>query len=216
MDTFRIAVLISGRGSNLEALLQKRSLYDVSVVLSDEPAARGLDIARSYGVPTVVAPRGSSSSTDFNQALVQALQPYAPRLVVLAGFMRIVNRAFIDAFNGNVINIHPALLPSFPGLNVQQQALDAGVKIAGCTVHYATCTVDGGPIIAQACVTVQPGESADALSARILRQEHRLLPAVVKAIAAGQIELVEGTRVRISEEILAQESCMSIIEGDAK
>lgn len=190
---FRIVVLISGRGSNLEALVRSIKLWkepiEVAAVVSDKSSAGGLKFAESEGIPTVVVPRLAKerSSEDFNTALADAVEAFTPDLVVLAGFMRIVLPQFISRFPNKIINIHPALLPSFRGLHGQAQALAAGVKLAGCTVHYVIPDVDAGPIIAQAAVPVMPEDSEETLSTRILKREHQLLPAVVHAIARGGV-----------------------------
>lgn len=192
---FRVAVLISGRGSNLEALLKasKERHYpaQIVVVLSDQGTAPGLAVAQAANIPTVLVERRSpeQSKGEFNSKIAEALLPYKPDLVLLAGFMRVVSKEFLQHFPARVINIHPSLLPSFRGLHAQAQALAAGVCFAGCTVHYVVEDVDAGPIIAQAVVPVLGDDDEDSLSARILLQEHQLLPAVVYGIASGQIRL---------------------------
>ncbi len=195
MSPLRIAVLISGRGSNLgalaHALADKGELARIGVVLSDQPAAQGLEIARSYGIPIVIEERRPKerSNAEFNSALVEALKPYQPELIVLAGFMRILTTEFISKYAGRIINIHPSLLPAFPGLDVQKRALEAGVPESGCTVHFVEEEVDAGPIIKQAKVPVVKGDTVGTLSARILEQEHKILPEVVLKIANGEIKI---------------------------
>jgi phosphoribosylglycinamide formyltransferase-1 len=201
MKKMRVVVLISGRGSNLEAILRAVQEFGLPVemarVISDKADAVGLKIAAGFGVRTSVVEKGSGpdASKEFETSLLKVIAAEEPELVVLAGFMRILPSGVVAAYPNRIINIHPSLLPSFPGLRAQRQALRAGVKFAGCTVHFVINAVDAGPIIAQACVPVLPGDTEDSLSARILKQEHRLLPAVVAAIAAGKIPL--GGPVRI-------------------
>lgn len=191
---FKVAVLISGRGSNLEALIRGiESGYvpaSISVVLSDKADAGGLRIAQRKGIPTVVVERRAARTADeFNQQLVDQLLPYSPNLIVLAGFMRVLKPVFITAFFHRIINIHPSLLPAFRGLAAQKQALDAGVRFTGCTVHYVTEEVDAGAIISQAVIPILPADNEETLAARILTQEHRLLPEAVKLIAEGRMSI---------------------------
>jgi len=191
---FQIVVFISGRGSNLQAIAQaikEHSLpIEITLVLSDKPSAKGLQIAESFNIPTVVIPRKakSRSAEEFSQALIDAAEAHNPRLIVLAGFMRVLGNKFVSHFKNRIINIHPSLLPAFRGLAAQEQALNAGVKFAGCTVHYVTEEVDAGPIIAQAAVPVMPDDSVESLESRILKQEHIIYPAAIEAIAAGKIK----------------------------
>jgi phosphoribosylglycinamide formyltransferase-1 len=157
-----------------------------------------LDRAQKAGIETfVLSHKAFATREDFDRALVAELRSHGVELVVLAGFMRVLTAAFLDAFPLRVINIHPALLPAFPGMHAQKQALDYGVKLAGCTVHFVDKGTDTGPIIAQAAVPVLPGDDEDSLGKRILGEEHRLLPAVVRAVASGQVS-VEGRRVKIA------------------
>lgn len=204
---FRVAILISGRGSNMEAVLRsvRENSLPVSVVcvLSDRRDAKGLDIAASYGVQTEVVERGTDSKDEFFLRLTQRTAAYAPDLVVLAGFMRIISPSFLSAFENKVINIHPSLLPKFKGLNAQQQALEAGETESGCTVHFVTPEVDAGAIIAQATVPILPGDTAEALADRILEQEHELLPAVVYALSRNKCKLLEG-KVLVDQEVQPQ------------
>ncbi|MDD2942512.1 MAG: phosphoribosylglycinamide formyltransferase [bacterium] len=191
----KIVVFISGRGSNLKAILshiQDGSLKaEVCAVISDKPEAAGLELAKNAGVPAIVVPRlpKNRSLAEFNAELAATALNYSPDLVVLAGFMRVVTTEFLSAFPGRVVNIHPSLLPSFKGLHAQKQAVEAGVKFAGCTVHYVNEEVDSGGIIAQAVVPVLPNDSEDSLSQRILEKEHKLFPAVLQAFASGQITI---------------------------
>ncbi|MGE5674177.1 MAG: phosphoribosylglycinamide formyltransferase [Mycobacterium leprae] len=195
----RIGVLISGRGSNLQALLDAcaggRIDGGVVVVVSDRADAAGLEKARRAGVEALfLDPAAYPTRHAYNQALARVLQERQVELVCLAGYMRLVKRPLLEAFPGRILNIHPALLPSFPGLDAQRQALEHGVKVTGCTVHFVTEGMDEGPIILQAAVPVLPNDTEESLSARILTEEHRLYPEAVQLFAAGRLR-VEGRRV---------------------
>lgn len=186
----RVAVLISGRGSNLGALLKAGLAVQWVGVISNRPGAGGLDIAAAHGVPAqVIDHKQFADRAAFDAALGDALDALKPDLIVQAGFMRILGAAFVNRFAGRMINIHPSLLPAFTGLDTHGRALRAGVKLHGCTVHFVTAELDGGPIIAQAAVPVFADDDEDRLSARVLVQEHRLLPAVVRAFADGRVQL---------------------------
>lgn len=187
-----IVILISGRGSNMEAILRARtSAYQVVAVIANNPTAGGLETATLAGIPTAVVDHKSFTSREaFDHALCQAVQSFQPDWVILAGFMRILSAPFIDAFPNRIVNIHPSLLPAFPGLHTHQRALDAGVKIHGATVHLVTPGLDDGPIIAQAAVPVLTGDTTQSLSERVLKQEHLLYPTVISELVAGRIELV--------------------------
>lgn len=189
-----LVVLASGRGSNLRALSEAidagRCHARIVAVVSDRSGAPALEYARQRGVITeLVLPKDHPDRDAWDAALADAIARHTPDLVVLAGFMRIVGRAVLARFGGRIINVHPALLPSFPGLDAPAQAIDAGVRISGCTVHLVDAGVDTGPILAQAAVPVLPGDDAASLHARIQPAEHRLLPAVVDWIATGVLEL---------------------------
>jgi phosphoribosylglycinamide formyltransferase 1 len=195
----KLGVLVSGSGSNLQALLDACARPDfpaeVAVVVSNVPTAFALERARQAGVAAVVVDHGAfGSRADFERALGEALEAAGVELVCLAGFMRLVGADFLGRFPGKVLNIHPSLLPAFPGLHAQRQALARGVKVAGCTVHFVDPGMDTGPIIAQAAVPVLPEDDEAALTARILREEHRLYPLVVKLVATGAVRQ-EGARV---------------------
>ncbi|MGL5001516.1 MAG: phosphoribosylglycinamide formyltransferase [Casimicrobium sp.] len=192
----RIAVLISGRGSNLSALLRNELAGDVVIVGSNKTEARGLELARDAGVEVFALNHKSFVSREaFDAALVAKLNEYRVDLVVLAGFMRILTPMFVDAFAGRLINIHPSLLPSFPGLDTHERALASGAKLHGCTVHFVTNELDVGPIIAQAAVQVDDDDTADTLAEKVLVQEHQVLPHAVKLFCQGRLR-VEGQRVR--------------------
>lgn len=191
MDT---VVLASGRGSNLRAIC--RAIDDgkckarIVGVVSDKRSAEALEFAEARGIPTRVLPLKKGDDRDqWNVDLTDHVASLNPELVVLAGFMRILGSPFLKRFPGRIINVHPALLPSFPGHNGPRDALDAGVRVTGCTVHIVDDGVDTGPIIAQAAVPVLPDDTPETLHARIQVQEHRLLPAVISRIAVGEIEL---------------------------
>lgn len=186
---FRLAILISGRGSNMAALIDatrsgRIPRCEVVVVMSDQSAATGLRTAIGCGIETLVVERRGRSREEHDQEIIAALRTRQIDLICLAGYMRILSREFIEAYRGRILNIHPSLLPSFTGLDAQKQALQHGVKVAGCTVHFVDETLDGGPIIAQRVVPVREGDTVESLSARILEQEHELYPEAVAAVIA--------------------------------
>lgn len=186
-----VVVLISGRGSNLQAILGAG--VAVSGVISNEAGARGLEVAARHGVPTrVVEHRGHASREPFEAALAAEIDRFAPKLVALAGFMRILTSGFIERFAGRLVNIHPSLLPAFPGLDTHARALAAGVKLHGCSVHFVTADLDHGPIIVQAAVPVRPGDTADTLAARVLRQEHQVYPRAIRWFLEGRLVIEKG------------------------
>ncbi len=196
-----IVCLISGRGSNLEALLAaardehwSQALgARIAAVISNKADAVGLQRAQAFGVPTQVVPHAAYPSRDaFDAALVEAIDAHAPALVVLAGFMRVLTRQFVAHYAGRLINIHPSLLPSFPGLATHRQALAAGVRLHGATVHFVSPEVDGGAIIGQAAVPVLGDDSEERLAARVLTQEHVLLPRCVRRVLDGSVTLRDG------------------------
>ncbi|MGH9907438.1 MAG: phosphoribosylglycinamide formyltransferase, partial [Pyrinomonadaceae bacterium] len=183
----RVGILISGRGSNMIALadaVEQGSISgaEIALVITDQPGAEGLARAAERGLKTLVIERGDLSREQHEQELVEALVESQIDLVCLAGYMRLLSRYFIDAYRGRILNIHPSLLPAFPGLAAQRQALDHGAKWSGCTVHFVDETLDGGPIIAQSIVPVWEEDSEETLSARILEQEHVLYPKAVAQI----------------------------------
>lgn len=185
----RAVVLISGRGSNLRALLEARLPVEFACVISNKAAVQGLDIAAAHGVPTqVVNPGAYPDRAAFDAALAAIIDSHAPDLVILAGFMRVLSDAFVLHYARRLINIHPALLPAFPGLDTHARALAGGVKLHGCTVHFVTPEVDAGPILIQAAVPVLPDDSVDTLAARVLAQEHRIYPQAVRWFAEGRID----------------------------
>ena len=194
-----VAIFISGRGSNMGAILG--AIDDgglrarVAVVISNRPDAPGLARAREAGIETLVMPHGDYPSRDaFDRAIAAELVRRGVRLVCLAGFMRRLGPAFFDAFPGTTLNVHPSLLPSFPGVDAQRQALEHGVRVSGATVHFVTAELDGGPIVLQAAVPVEDADTSETLAARILVAEHRIFPAAVQRILDGGWR-IEGRRV---------------------
>ncbi len=205
-EKLRVGVLASGRGSNLQAIIDAieagRLDARITVVLSNKRDAQALDRARRHNLTDVfLDPKPYTGQPDgreaYDRAVLEVLRKYDVELVLLAGYMRIVTPVLISAYQNRIMNIHPSLLPAFPGLDVQKKAVDWGVKIAGCTVHFVTEGVDEGPIIIQAAVPILEGDTAETLSARILEQEHRIYPRAVQLYAEGRL-LVEGRRVRIA------------------
>ncbi|MGI6649123.1 MAG: phosphoribosylglycinamide formyltransferase [Bacillota bacterium] len=199
----RLAVLASGRGSNLQAIIDSIKngtlAAQVVVVISDNPEALALERARQEGIPAVsLRPAEYSTKNEYEQRLVEVCEDSQADLVVLAGYMRILGSTFLKRFPNRVVNIHPALLPSFPGLHAQRQAIEYGVRFSGCTVHFVDEGMDTGPIILQAVVPVQANDTEETLAERILVQEHQLYPQALNLIARGLIQ-IEGRRVRLKE-----------------
>ena len=192
----RIAVLISGRGSNLAAILRNDCGGDVVVVGSNKVDAKGLELAREAGIETFALNHNAFDSREaFDAALLETLNSYRIDLLVLAGFMRILTPGFVESFAGRMLNIHPSLLPSYPGLGTHEKALEDGVKLHGCTVHFVTAQLDHGPIIAQAAVQVDDDDTPESLAAKVLVQEHQILPYAVRLFCDGRLR-VDGSRVR--------------------
>ncbi|MDI6731500.1 MAG: phosphoribosylglycinamide formyltransferase [Candidatus Margulisbacteria bacterium] len=196
-----LGVLVSGRGSNLQAVIDAcesgRIPAKVSIVISNNPQAYGLERAKKHKIPTaIIDPNQVKDKNTYELEIVKNLKQHAVQLVCLAGYMRIVGPVLLEHFTGKMINIHPALLPSFPGLHGQKQALDHAVKVSGATVHFVDEGCDTGPIILQAAVPVMDNDTEESLSARILEQEHKLYPQAIKLIAEGKIR-VEGRKVRV-------------------
>ena len=196
-----VVVLISGRGSNLAALLDAALPVNFAAVVSNRVDAGGLQIARNHGVEAVAVPhRDYPTREAFEAVLGGAIDRHSPDLIVLAGFMRILTAPFVERYAGRMINIHPSLLPSFTGLDTHRRALDAGVKIHGCTVHFVTPALDHGPIIAQAAVPVLESDDEEALAARVLALEHRILPQAVGWFAHGRLVVADG-RVCVAAQL---------------
>ncbi|MBL8405438.1 MAG: phosphoribosylglycinamide formyltransferase [Dechloromonas sp.] len=201
----KIVILISGRGSNMEALIAARDAgnlpVNIAAVISNRPDAKGLETAAKAGIAThYIDHKAFAGREAFDAALAECIDDFVPDLVVLAGFMRILSEGFVRHYEGRLMNIHPSLLPSFPGLHTHQRALEEGVRIHGCTVHFVTPTLDHGPVIIQAAVPVLDGDDEGALSARVLRQEHLIYPQAVRWFAEGRLTL-DGARVRLSAEL---------------
>ena len=185
-----LVILISGRGSNMQALIEARLPVRVAAVISSNPEAGGLEIARMHSIETrVVDQLAHPDRVAFDTALAEVIDPFQPDLVALAGFMRILGDTFVEHYHGRLMNIHPSLLPSFPGLDTHTRALKAGVKIHGCTVHFVTPQVDHGPIITQAAVPVLPDDTSKTLSARVLQQEHRIYPEAIRWFLEDRLQL---------------------------
>lgn len=198
-----VVVLISGRGSNLEAILH--SGVPVAGVISNEAGAGGLQFAERHGVPARVVPHARYPAREaFDAALAAEIDRFSPKLVAMAGFMRIVTAAFVERYADRLVNIHPSLLPAFPGLSTHARALAAGVKIHGCTVHFVTADLDHGPIIIQAAVPVLPGDTAEILAARVLREEHQVYPRAIRWFLEGRLVSEKGAvRVQGNDAQLA-------------
>ena len=207
MNVLRLGVLVSGRGSNLQAIMNEIEAgtvkAEIVVVISNKQGVPALERAERHGLTTVFLDPKSVADTPnprqaYDQKLLETLQHHQVQLVVLAGYMKIVTSVLIDSYESRIMNIHPALLPSFPGLDAQRQALDHGVKVSGCTVHFVTEGMDTGPIILQRAVPVEEGDTADTLSERILKEEQGLLPRAIQLFAEGRLT-VEGRAVHIRD-----------------
>ena len=198
----RLGILLSGRGSNFEAIadhVQSGELdAEIAVIISNVESARGLEVARQRGLKAVFVPSQKRPREEFDSEVVAILNDQDVSLVVLAGFMRIFSRVFLDAFPYGILNIHPALLPAFPGMHVQQKALNYGVRFSGCTVHFVDEELDGGPIILQAVVPILEGDDSDQLAARILKEEHRIYSEAIGLVLSGRCS-IEGRRVMIRQ-----------------
>ena len=194
----RLGILLSGRGSNFEAIADRIASgqldAEIAIVISNVETAPGLERARELGLPTLCIPSKQRVREEFDSDVVAALNEHSVGLVILAGFMRIFSTVFLDAFPYGILNIHPALMPAFPGLEVQKKALEHGVKFSGCTVHLVTSMLDDGPIIKQAVVPVLDSDTVETLSQRILNEEHRIYSEAIALILSGKCELI-GRRV---------------------
>jgi len=193
-----LVILISGRGSNMQAILDAG--LPVAAVISNKPEAAGLGIAAGRGIKTaVVRDKDYGTREGFDAALAAEVAKHSPKAVALAGFMRILTPRFVTRYADRLVNIHPSLLPAFTGLRTHERALAAGVKLHGCTVHFVTQELDHGPIIAQAAVPVLPGDTADELAARVLRQEHNLYPQALRWLLDGKLAIAKGV-VSVKDE----------------
>ena len=196
----RIVILISGRGSNMDALVASGLPATITAVISNVAQAPGLELARARGVVTaVVDHRDHGDRCAFDHALSTEIDRHAPDLVLLAGFMRVLTQGFVQRYRGRLLNIHPSLLPAFPGLHTHRRALEAGVRIHGCTVHFVSADLDQGAIVAQAAVPVLIGDTEEALAERVLREEHLLYPQVVRWFCENRLELREDGSVSLSD-----------------
>jgi phosphoribosylglycinamide formyltransferase-1 len=193
-------ILISGRGSNMRSIVEARTGLEVKAVISNRPEAQGLEWARSQGIATVAIDHKAHATREaFDAALAAEIDRHAPDLILLAGFMRILTPVFMARYPRRILNIHPSLLPSFPGLHTHRRALDAGVKLHGCTVHVVTSALDAGPIVAQAAVPVLPGDTEETLAGRVLEAEHRIYPQVVRWFLEGRVEFLPGDIVQVRD-----------------
>jgi phosphoribosylglycinamide formyltransferase-1 len=209
----RTAILISGRGSNMRALAEAARAPDypaeIVLVVSNRRDAAGIEWAKANGLTTsIIDQKAHTSREGFEAELQKALKTANVELIALAGFMRLITPAFVEHWQDRMINIHPSLLPNFKGLHAHEQAIAAGVKISGCTVHYVRAEMDTGPIIAQAAVPVLPDDTPEALSARVLKAEHGLYPAALKLVASGKTR-VESNKVFISEHVISNDVLFS-------
>ncbi len=199
----RLGILISGRGSNFEAIsnsIARRKLdAEIAIVISNKASAPGLDIARQRGIPMRVIPSQGLDRQAYDKLLIDELRIHEVDLVCLAGFMRLLSADFVRAFPNRVLNVHPSLLPAFPGLDAQRQALEHGVKITGCTVHFVDEFLDSGPIVIQAAVPVMDDDTVESLSDRILLQEHLIYSQAIQMAVEDRV-IIEGRRVRIRQE----------------
>ena len=201
-DMMKVAVLISGRGSNLQATLaaeteKKLGKAEIFLVISSNPNASGLEFARNYNKHSIILdPKDYADRSEYDKKLKSIMLENDIELIVLAGFMKVLSTSFVEYFKNKIINIHPSLLPAFPGLNVHERVLEYGVKYSGCTVHFVNAEIDGGPIIGQKVVEVLDKDTPDSLAARILVEEHILLPEVIKKISENKI-IVHERRVKV-------------------
>lgn len=197
----KIVILISGRGSNLQALLSAQLPCNIAAVISNRAEAGGLDIAKQHGIPTqVVAHRDYPDRASFDAVLAKLIDGYQPDFIILAGFMRILTAGFVNQYKGKLINIHPSLLPAYAGMNTHERALQDGVKIHGCTVHYVTPDLDHGPIIIQAAVPVLSSDSAQNLAARVLKEEHSIYTQAIRWLCTGQVVLNTEGKVAYTQK----------------
>ena len=205
MMPINLGVFVSGRGTNLQSIIDACETgkidASVAVVISDQADAYGLERARKHNIPAIHVPVGKNNTAGYEEAerkQLEILREHQADLVCLAGYMRRVGPAVLEAYDEAVLNIHPALLPSFPGTHGQDDAVDYGVRVSGCTVHFAWAKFDTGPIIIQAAVPVLPGDDGDSLAARILRQEHKIYPQAIQWFAEGRLQ-IEGRRVSVKD-----------------
>jgi phosphoribosylglycinamide formyltransferase-1 len=211
-ETQKIVILISGRGSNMQALLEAKLPCSIAAVISNRADASGLEFARANGIPTaVVSHRDFHDRESFDAALANEIDRHQPDWVVLAGFMRILTPAFVTRYTGRLINIHPSLLPSYTGVNTHERALQDGVKLHGCTVHFVTADLDHGPIIIQAAVPVLADDTATTLAARVLHEEHRVFPQSVRWLCEKKVWL--DATGRVAYDLITQSGSALISPG---
>ena len=209
-----IVILISGRGSNLQAIIDRTAAgklpVEIRAVISNRPLAGGLQQATQAGLETrIIDHTGYTDREAFDEALQACIDSYQPALVVLAGFMRILTPGFVDHYRGRMLNIHPSLLPDLPGLNTHQRALDAGLREHGASVHFVTEATDGGPVLLQTRVAIREDDNVDSLAARVLQQEHRLYPQAIRWFAEGRIFLDENGHIQLDGRLLEQPQTLS-------
>lgn len=202
--TLRVVILLSGRGSNFQAIAEAALPIEIVAVISNRPQAAGLDYARARGLAAIALDHTAHPDrVAFDALLADEIERHRPDLVVLAGYMRILSAAFIARFEGRLLNIHPSLLPMFPGLNTHERALAEGVKVHGCTVHFVTADLDHGPIAIQAAVPVRADDTPGTLAARVLQQEHRIYPQAIRWFAEGRLKINQG-RVNLKGDLTSQ------------
>lgn len=202
--TCRVVVLLSGRGSNFQAIAEARLPIEIVAVISNRPQAAGLAYARERGLTAIALDHTAHSDrVAFDAQLADEIERHRPDLVVLAGYMRILSADFIARFEGRLLNIHPSLLPMFPGLKTHERALAEGIKVHGCTVHFVTADLDHGPIVVQAAVPVRADDTPDTLAVRVLQQEHRIYPQAVRWFAEGRLQ-INGGRVNLKDDPTSQ------------
>lgn len=220
-EPLSIGVLVSGRGTNLQAIIDAietgRLKASIKIVISNNPEAYAIERAKRHGIPVEVVPdKDFHTRIDYDKEVVRVLKEKGVELVVLAGFMRILSPFFVRSFPMRIMNIHPALLPSFPGLQVQRKAIEYGVKFSGCTVHFVDEGVDTGPIIIQAVVPVYDDDTEETLAERILKEEHRIYPQAIQLFTEGKL-VVQGRRVLVKDHVRVEEKSMTnppvILEG---
>ncbi len=214
-----VVILISGRGSNLQAIIDAVArdalAVDIRAVISNRPQAAGLQRANQAGITTAVVDHTLyADRLAFDQALQACIDRYQPGLIILAGFMRILSADFVAHYHGRMLNIHPSLLPDFPGLNTHQRVLDAGCKIHGASVHFVTADIDGGPLVVQTRVPVHAGDSADSLATRVLEQEHHLYPVAIRWFAEGRLTLDENGQALLDGAILTEPRQLPATAGE--
>ncbi len=205
-----IVILISGRGSNMEAIVQARIPgARIAAVISNRPDAKGLAFAAAKGIETAVVDHTAFASREaFDAALAETIDRHRPDLVVLAGFMRVLTDGFVRRYEGRLLNIHPSLLPAFPGLHTHRKALEAGIRVHGATVHFVTPALDCGPVVIQAVVPVMADDDEQSLAVRVLEQEHRIYPQAVRWFVDGRLRIEAGGRVRLMGESKVIDACI--------